>query len=290
MNLYQGFNMNPFNFTDPMGEHTFKNINLFGQEIEVAQPDLDEIHRGYYAMRFSYEYKGKIQNVIVDQHIGEEWAFQAKLGNPILKPLWEALYGVSTSEIKESAFKLWSKSLVHHSPEIVMSTLGSIAYMAEANAARNIINTNKIIKINKAGKFYDAKTGRFVKTKDVIGTEADKAFFWSGRTKGVGGEKVSANIAEKYKGTTLEKLVEQRGIKMPEWNPNDPNSIRAWETLSREYAKNASGTVRAVIGESTRPGSVWENIELPELMKNPKVTKIIIIDPATGKETVIFVR
>ena len=77
---------------------------------------------------------------------------------------------------------------------------------------------------------------------------------------------------------------------MPEWNPNDPNSIRAWENLSREYAKNASGTVRAVVGKSTRPGSVWEIIELPELIKNPKVNKIIKIDPVTGKTTVIFVR
>jgi hypothetical protein len=149
MNLYQGFNMNPVNFTDPMGEHTFKTINLFGIEIEVAEPDLDEIHGGHYAMRFSYEYKGKIHNVIIDQHTGEEWAFQAKLGNPILKPLWEAFYGVSTSEIKDSAFKLWFKSFAHHSPEIVMSALGSITYMAEANAAKNAAKLEKSQNLSK---------------------------------------------------------------------------------------------------------------------------------------------
>jgi hypothetical protein len=155
MNLYQGFNMNPVNFLDPMGEHTFKKITLFGQEIEVAQPDIDEIHRGYYSMRFSYKYKGKIHNVIIDQHIGEEWAFQAKLGNPILKPLWEALYGVSTSNIKESAFKLWSKSLAHHSPEIVMSVLGSITYMAEANAAKNAAKLAKSQNISRMAQISD---------------------------------------------------------------------------------------------------------------------------------------
>jgi len=77
---------------------------------------------------------------------------------------------------------------------------------------------------------------------------------------------------------------------MPEWNTNNPAATKAWEELSREYAKNASGTVRAVIGESLRPGSLWENVELPALKQNPRVDKIIVIDPATKVERTIFTR
>jgi hypothetical protein len=123
-----------------------------------------------------------------------------------------------------------------------------------------------------------------------VATSADEAFFWSGRTDGVGGEQVAREIAESQGGTTLERLVEIRGIKMPEWNPNNAATVRAWEELSREYAKNASGTIRAVVGESRRGGSLWETVELPALMENANVTKIIVIDPATKVETVVFTR
>jgi hypothetical protein len=43
-------------------------------------------------------------------------------------------------------------------------------------------------------------------------------------------------------------------------------------------------------GENLRPGSTWERIELPALKNNPNVTKITVIDPETGSETVIFQR
>ena len=85
-------------------------------------------------------------------------------------------------------------------------------------------------------------------------------------------------------------MIEEKNIKMPEWDFNNPRSIKAWEDVSAEYAKQVSGNVRAVVGKNLREGNIWENVELPRLKDNPKVTKITTIDSETGFETVIFER
>ncbi|MBU1168227.1 MAG: hypothetical protein KKD44_01545 [Proteobacteria bacterium] len=123
-----------------------------------------------------------------------------------------------------------------------------------------------------------------------VGTEPNQAFFWSGRTNGIGGVKVAGEIAQSRGGTTLEALIEKKGLKMPSWDPSNPSSIKAWEDISSEYASGVSGEVRAVVGQNLRPGNVWENIELPRLMKNKSVTKITAIDPETLVESIIFKR
>jgi hypothetical protein len=119
-------------------------------------------------------------------------------------------------------------------------------------------------------------------------TEPNKAYFWSGRTNGVGSGELAEEIAVSRGGTTLERLIRQRGINMPRWNPNDPASVEAWKWISREYAANASGEVHVVLGEELRPGGVWETVELPELLLNPRITRIVAIDPATLVERIIF--
>ena len=43
-----------------------------------------------------------------------------------------------------------------------------------------------------------------------------------------------------------------------------------------------------VIGSELRHGNIWENVELPMLKDNVEVTKITIIDPLTGVESVIL--
>lgn len=126
--------------------------------------------------------------------------------------------------------------------------------------------------------------------KSIVSTDKDEAFFWSGRTAGIGGANVAQDIAKVYGGTTLESLIEARGVKMPAWDTNNTATVQAWKNIAAEYAQGASGTVRAVIGENMRPGNVWEVAELPALKNNPKVTKIVTIDPATGKENIIFER
>ena len=98
------------------------------------------------------------------------------------------------------------------------------------------------------------------------------------------------SVAETKGGKTLEKILDERGTHLPSWNPNDPVTVQLWESASRTYAAGASGTVHAVLGQELRLGSIWESVELPTLIANPNVKKIIGIDPVSGVERVIFSR
>ncbi|WP_438364167.1 PAAR-like protein [Zobellia laminariae] len=126
--------------------------------------------------------------------------------------------------------------------------------------------------------------------EQALKTEPDTAFFWSGRTNGVGGQDVALDIAKSRGGTTMEGIMDANNVKMPDWDIAKPESIKAWEDASAMYAKGVSGEVRAVVGNKLRPNNIWENVELPRLMKNPDVTKITTIDPVTQIEKVIFTR
>jgi len=146
-----------------------------------------------------------------------------------------------------------------------------------------------------AGEIADAAKGAeaavgVAKTTSRVATKPNEAFFWSGNTNGVGGEKVAAEIAAKNNGVTLEALVSERDIEMPPFDRTNPQSVKAWEDISTEYADGASGEVRAVVGKQLRAGNIWENKELPALINNPNVTKITVIDPATEEATTIFSR
>ncbi|WP_321143726.1 hypothetical protein [Pseudomonas extremaustralis] len=134
------------------------------------------------------------------------------------------------------------------------------------------------------------KAIKYLQGAKGVSTNPSEAFFWSGRTDGVGGADIAQQIAAQQGGTTLEALMAQRGIQMPAWDATNPAVVKAWQDISAEYASGVSGTVRAVIGQSLRPGNVWETAELPALMKNPSVDKIITIDPVTKGEKIIYVR
>ena len=121
-------------------------------------------------------------------------------------------------------------------------------------------------------------------------TDPDTAFFWSGRTNGIGGMDVAKKIAKNKGGVTLESTIDDTNIVMPEWDFNTPSSVTAWEEASNVYAEQVSGEIRAVVGSELRPGNIWENIELPRLKANPNVTKVTTIDPKTGVEKIIFER
>jgi hypothetical protein len=84
----------------------------------------------------------------------------------------------------------------------------------------------------------------------------------------------------------LESILSENGVIMPEWA--DDKVI--WDIASAKYAEQVSGKIKAVVGKILREGNTWENVELPRLKSNLKVTEITIIDPETLVETIIFTR
>lgn len=134
-----------------------------------------------------------------------------------------------------------------------------------------------------------------------LNTQPDSAFFWSGPAPAADGSvnsDVTMNKARDYavaaKGDTMETVMERNGVKMPKYGEGATQaerdaSIKAWGDASAEYARNAKGSVKAVIGNA-RANGIWYTRELPTLLDNPKVNKITQIDAVTGKESVIFDR
>jgi hypothetical protein len=126
----------------------------------------------------------------------------------------------------------------------------------------------------------------------------DGAFFWSGRNadgigvgpESAGGSGAADRFASSHNGTTLEGLIESNEVSPPKWSFDDPAADEWWSDVSRMYAGNVQGEVHAIVGSNLRPGNIWETVELPRLIENPNVTRIVVIDPDTGVETVIFER
>lgn len=71
---------------------------------------------------------------------------------------------------------------------------------------------------------------------------------------------------------------------LPPWGVNQ----KPWLDLSLRWAKEAEGPVVAIIRRGGRQGGVWRDIEFRALMDNPKVPKIMIIDPITKRTKVIY--
>ena len=147
--------------------------------------------------------------------------------------------------------------------------------------------------LRNAGDLLESGTSSLIDIDAIrpkLKTQPDTAFFWSGRTDGIGGAENAANISKSRGGVTLESTIEIQNIVMPEWDFNNPSTMEAWDLASGAYAEQVSGEIRAVIGSELRPGNIWENVELPRLKNNPNVTKITTIDPKTGVENVVFER
>ena len=117
-------------------------------------------------------------------------------------------------------------------------------------------------------------------------TPRDGAYYWSGMWPR-NGQEIAGNIASSNNATTLEMLIENRGIEMPEWDADNPASVATWTQVSEAYAAGASGTVRAVLGDGIRPDAVWWT-ELERLKANDGVTQIIRVHPDTLVESVIW--
>jgi len=199
-----------------------------------------------------------------------------------------------SATVRKDVYKFFESNPDSSISEFISSGEGSTILMM-AGGAKSVVQSLEKKGFKELEKYAGNQLRKTIKRADKkIGlklvTKVDEAFFWSGRTQGVGGDEAAKKIAESYGGTTLEKIIKDKGINIPEFDQNNPISVKAWEDASREYAQSASGTVRAVVGESLRTGNKWQTIELPALMQNPKVTKLITIDPITKVEKVIFTK
>jgi hypothetical protein len=146
------------------------------------------------------------------------------------------------------------------------------------------------------GHYLPGSLPSYEQLQGITSTEPDHAFYWSGRNEegiGVGPDDsgIAELIAHGSGGTTLEMTLADNGLDpLPAWNRHDPVSVQFWEDASASYAENAQGEVTAIVGSDLRPGNVWQTVEIPRLMENPDVTRIVQVDPDTGRSTVIFDR
>ena len=169
--------------------------------------------------------------------------------------------------------------------------IGNLVGGYAASSAASKFSLNQPVSSNRYSKIDFTQTDFDVELiRGRLKTDPDTAFFWSGRTDGIGGMDVAKKIAKNKGGVTLESTIDDTNIVMPEWDFNTPSSVTAWEEASNVYAEQVSGEIRAVVGSELRPGNIWENIELPRLKANPNVTKVTTIDPKTGVEKIIFER
>ena len=252
--------------------------------------------------------------VQVDQHHKEieqelasfiEWTIAIELGGAVVGALTlgigeAAAQAAEAAKVAEAAAKVIAilQKLIEAARLVALRIGELVTKVADVSAGmRGLLGARTVRALEETGEVI-AKEAAYLGrgpgfTADgaldarAFATEKDTAFFWSGRTGGVGGPDVAGDFAGRGGGTTLEQLMERRGIKLPEWDPDNPAVVDIWTKASEAYAEGASGEVRAVIGENVRPGAVW-NAELKALEQNPAVTRITTIDPATGRATVIY--
>jgi uncharacterized protein YukE len=150
--------------------------------------------------------------------------------------------------------------------------------------------------VDADGHYLPGSLPSYEQLQGITSTESDRAFYWSGRNAegiGVGPDDsgIAELIADGSGGTTLEMTLAKNGVDpLPAWNRHDPVSVQFWEDASTSYAENAQGEVTAIVGSDLRPGNLWQTIEIPRLIENPDVARIVQIDPDTGVSTVIFDR
>ncbi len=209
--------------------------------------------------------------------------FDSKLGLPI------KFSGIKDGEVKVIAVIDGKNTEVAR-----IATDGNLIkkkFLDEADGAE-VAGKYKEDVILRKGKEIGFKIGDgFInEIKHLLKTKPNTAFFWSGKSNKIGGAERALEVAKSKGGTTLEGMIESKKISMPEWDSNNPKVIKMWEDVSAAYANQASGEVKAVVGNKLRPGNIWENVELDRLKSNNNVTKIISIDPETLVETVIFIR
>jgi hypothetical protein len=154
----------------------------------------------------------------------------------------------------------------------------------------------------EGGMLFDIENYRH-----CFSTKENEAYFWHGRTNGIGGQLNAQRIAKEHNGKTLEMKVyehlrelEKFGVDYDEdfgiiYTGDDPDF---WDKCSKAFAEQASGDIHVIEGTDKRKfsdgrtvseeeftGSVYRTVEYPALANKEKVNSITSIDAYSGKET-----
>ena len=139
-------------------------------------------------------------------------------------------------------------------------------------------------------------------------TEPNEAYFWHGKSDGLGGQDVAIDIASQNNGKTLEMCLldnrdelEKAGVIFDErpdgfrisYDGCKNEESRFWDDCSKSFAEQASGNVYVIEGTDPRPNgqaesdypSVYNRIEHPVLEQNHNVNSITHVDPHTRQQT-----
>ena len=131
--------------------------------------------------------------------------------------------------------------------------------------------------------------------RELFRTLPGQACFWSGRTYTdpftcYGSGTWSQRIAESKGWKTLEMIIEDRGIPMPKFDRNIPESVQAWKDASRIFAEECSGDIHAILGEDVHPDSIWNTDEFPAIQANENINSVTSVEPFSLEEETIYDR
>ena len=132
---------------------------------------------------------------------------------------------------------------------------------------------------NKAYDDYITTHGTYGLDEADFKTDKNKALFWSN----VGGYENAMKYAQDHELITLEMVLEEKGIEMPDWDIENPQSTGKWNVASAMFAKGAQGLNKAIVRTPLRPNNTFNTIEEVILDDNKQNDGIIIYDYDTQK-------
>jgi hypothetical protein len=235
------------------------------------------------------EAAGNLAQIAQNSKLTTEQALRMGEVMASLLPVYGNALGVYQAITGKGAFTGEDLSTTERILTGVLSAIpaGSVAYTTLKTAATEAKAAAELAKARVTNNFY-AEGAPISYGRSRVVTNPNEAVFWSGLGKD--GDKAAMEYVKTNGGTTLEMLANARQLNLPDYNRAIPETVAAWENASKAYAANASGSVRAVVGDGLRVDSVWMRLELPALKANPSVTEIVTINPITGLQTVIFKR
>jgi len=142
----------------------------------------------------------------------------------------------------------------------------------DVSLGKEATHSSHLIQLKASANPKDWPSGS--RLKHILKTDDHQATFWSGWSGPKSSQAEAVKDARARGGTTLEMLLHQGGAKMPILTPGDKMAGQQWVKAAKIYALHAKGDVNAHLGETIRPGNIYEGVEKPILLQNKHVTSI----------------